>query len=109
MSIGNCIPVLQLRPGTHRKTLFEEFSEQVLSHVRNLLTPEDSSLAVKIKNERFGLNITLHNSEGKKLKIPDELRIKHAPALAKFLHRPAILKIFKVNLGLPIDPLQNLE
>jgi 1-acyl-sn-glycerol-3-phosphate acyltransferase len=109
MNVGNSIPGLQMQSGIPRKIIFEEYSEQVMSRVRALLLPEDPSLDVKIKNECFDLNITVQDLMGIEQEIPDELGIKHAPALAKFFHRPAILKIFKINLDLPIDALQNLE
>jgi hypothetical protein len=40
---------------------------------------------------------------------PNHLAIRHATALTKLLHRPAILKIFTSNLNLPTQPLQNLD
>jgi len=108
MSVGRCIPPLQLQHGIPRKVVFEEFSEKVMSRVRDLLLPDDPSLELKIKNERFDLKLSAKDFSGTEKNIPDELRIKHAPALAKFFHRPAILKIFKNNLDLPVSALQNL-
>ena len=41
--------------------------------------------------------------------IPAELEINHQVALTKFLHRPAILKIFRSNLNLTTEALENLD
>ncbi|KPL07645.1 hypothetical protein AMJ86_03605, partial [bacterium SM23_57] len=43
------------------------------------------------------------------VRIPNDLSIKNGGALAKFLHRPAILKIFRSNLKFPIEPLERIN
>lgn len=109
MKVGRVIPPLIENPDTPRKMLFEDYSEMVISEVRKLLLPDDPSLDVKIRDERFELEITIQNSMGVKQNIPDNLAISNVSALTKFLHRPTILKIFKENLQIPIDALENLD
>jgi 1-acyl-sn-glycerol-3-phosphate acyltransferase len=109
VKVGNTIPALELRSGAPRKTIFEDYSEKVMSQVRVLLLPGDPSLEVKIRDERFDLKVSVQNSLGDNPEIPENFRIHQKTAVAKFLHRPAILKIFKNNLELPIDVLQNIE
>jgi 1-acyl-sn-glycerol-3-phosphate acyltransferase len=109
MKVGCFIPPILESPGTPRKILFENFSEKVMDEVRNLLLPDDPSLDIKIKHERFKLELTIRNSNGVKQNIPQDLAIINATALTKLLHRPTILKIFKENLQLPIDSLENLD
>jgi len=109
MKVGDVIPHLIENQGTPRKLLFENFSENVMSEVRKLLLPDDPSLDIKIKDERFELEIKIRNSNGVKQNIPKNLGITNPQTLTKFLHRPTILKIFKENLRLPIDSLMNLD
>jgi hypothetical protein len=89
--------------------LFEDYSEQVLSKVRELVFPDDPSLQQKIKDERFELKISLLVEDSNEQRIPANLVIKHDTALTKFLQRPAILKIFRSNLKLSIDALEDLD
>ena len=109
MKVGKLIQPIEIKNGVPRKTIFESYAEQVLAGVRELLLPDDPSLGIKIKDEDFELKIELRDRNGKLREIPAELTIQHQKALAEFLHRPAILKIFKVNLNLPMDALQNLD
>ncbi len=107
MKVGDIISPIQITPGTPRKILFEDFAEYVMSQVRELLLPDDPSIQTNIKSERFELETSVWDNE-KEVAIPKELVINHKSALSKFFHRPAILKIFRSNLKLPITPLENL-
>ncbi len=107
--IGELIPPAKLSPGQRRKTYFEEYANYVMAQVRTLLPKDDPALDVKIKDERFELQIGAHNSAGQEVAIPPDLEISHPKALAKFLHRPMILKIFRVNLQLSIGAIERLH
>ncbi len=107
--MGELIPAAKLTPGLGRKTYFEEYANHVMAQVRNLLPEDDPALDVKIRDERFELEIGIQNSMGEEQSIPTDMVISHPAALAKFLHRPMILKIFRVNLKLPIDALEHLH
>jgi hypothetical protein len=109
MEIGHLIEPLVKQTGTPRKVLFENYSEYVMSQVRDLISPNDPSLHPTIKDEVFEMDVRIQDSEGKSYSIPDGLHLDHATALAMFLHRPAILKIFRSNLKLPIEALENLH
>lgn len=108
MRIGCPIESLVESPGIARKTLFENYSEFVMSQVRNLIPPGDPSTSPKIKDEWFELNVSAYDQNGNPKYIPEEVIITHTAGLAKFLHRPAIIKIFRSNLKLQIDALENL-
>jgi 1-acyl-sn-glycerol-3-phosphate acyltransferase len=109
MHVGSTIPKLQKQTGIPRKKLFENYSERVMTEVRKLVLPDDPSLQERIKDETFELSLTISDSSGNHPEIPAELEIDHPVALTKFLHRPAILKIFRSNLNLPTDALENLD
>jgi hypothetical protein len=80
-----------------------------MSEVRKLILPADPSLTPKIKDERFELRYFVQDQSGHQKVVPDHLQISHKNGLAKFLHRPAILKLFRSNLELPISVLEKLD
>ncbi len=108
MQIGQVISPAAIPPGKSRKAYLQEYADQVMEAVHQLVPQDQYTTEPEIINERFEMNITLYDENQNELPIPDRLRIQEAIALAKFLHRPAILKIFKVNLELPVEPLQTL-
>lgn len=109
MRIGNPIPAAKLPQGKPRKIYFQEYAAKVMEAVRALLPADDVTRQVRILNERFELEVALHGKDGNSIELPPELTIQHASALTKFLHLPAILKIFRKNLRMPIKALQNLD
>lgn len=109
MKIGHLIDPLVKQPATPRKVLFENYSEYIMVQVRKLILPDDPSLFPTIKDEWFELDVHLQDQDGKLQSIPDDLRLDHKADLARFLHRPPILKIFRSNLKLPIGALENLH
>jgi hypothetical protein len=109
MRIGKIIPPIEMLPTVPRKTSLENYSESVMNKVRDLILVNDPSTRVLIENERFNLSITVQDNNNFDKNIPPELAINHDAALAKLLHRPAILKLFQANLQLPIEVLRNLD
>ncbi len=108
MNVGDLISAARLPEGRARKVYFEEFSALVMGAVRDLLPAADETLR-PVVDERFELEIAARDTSGETVSHPMGLEITHKTALAKLLHRPTILKIFRANLRLPIDPLQNLD
>jgi 1-acyl-sn-glycerol-3-phosphate acyltransferase len=108
MKIGDTIPPLQIKTGIPRKIQFEDYSEFVMVKVRDLLLPDEPSIQDKIKDERFELKQSAWDGDCQ-VRIPNDLSINYGEALAKFLHRPAILKIFRSNLNFPIEPLEHIN
>lgn len=108
MKIGKVIPPIQEVENTPRKILFQNYAEEVMVKVRSLILPADPSLETVISNERFKLSIIVKDKDKTNIPIPEDKRIKHDTSLVKFLHRPAILKIFYANLSLPIEVLLNI-
>ena len=95
--------------GQARKAYLQDYATQVVEAIKALLPADDPTRQVRVVDERFELQVAVRGQDGSPERYPADLAIRHATALAKFLHRPAILKIFKSNLRLPIDPLQDLE
>jgi 1-acyl-sn-glycerol-3-phosphate acyltransferase len=109
MHVGQLIPAARLPEGQSRKAYFKAFATHVVEAIKALLPADDPTLQPRIFDERFQLCVAVKASDGSPETYPDDLAIRHPAALAKFLHRPAILKIFTSNLNLPTEPLQNLD
>jgi 1-acyl-sn-glycerol-3-phosphate acyltransferase len=109
MDIGQIIQPAQIPKGIPRKEYFQIYADQVMEEVHKLIPEEDYHAEPEIIDEEFDLEINVFDPSGKKIQIPEDLIIQHDLQLAKFLHRPALLKIFFVNLDLPAEPLQNLS
>lgn len=109
MNVGKPMPPAEPQPGEARRDFFQRYAEQVLDAINALRPDGDETPGDQIHDENFELQVTLHDEEDTLQEIPDGLRIHNARALAKLLHRPGILKIFRKNLRLPVAALQELE
>jgi 1-acyl-sn-glycerol-3-phosphate acyltransferase len=109
MKVGKAQPPISIPSGGNKKAALQDYASRIMEEVQALVPSGEGAAEPEIKGESFQLAIGLRDGEGNHLEIPPHLEISHPAALAKFLHRPAILKIFIVNLGLPVDPLQQLH
>lgn len=109
MRVGKPIPAARLPEGKPRKVYLQEYANRVMDAVRALAPPDVLQRQANVVDERFQLEIALKDASGNARPLPSHLTIDHARALAKFLHRPAILKIFRSNLEMPIQPLESLH
>jgi len=107
MRVGTLIPPASIPEGIARKSYFEQYAEKVMDAVHALRPADEPVPYARVKDETFSLEVSAQK-DGAIRAIPDDQRIEHREALAKFLHRPAILKIFTKNLQLPVQPLENL-
>lgn len=110
MTIGETLPAAHDQPGLARRAIFESYARKVLEAIKSLC-PEDalSQGSLGIENEHFELQVSTYDQDGNQIDYSRDLEIRHSQALAKLLHRPAILKIFCSNLNLPVEPLQDLS
>jgi hypothetical protein len=76
--------------------------------VRELIPVDDPMRRARVTDERFELDIDVQQADGSSESFPSDLEVVHATALAKLLHRPVVLKVFRENLQLPVGALQNL-
>jgi 1-acyl-sn-glycerol-3-phosphate acyltransferase len=109
MNIGEPLPAAEHTGDISRKVFFETYAARVMDAVNELVPPEDLVQMPKITDESFTLELAMSDGKGQKQDIPEELNIQHARELAKFLHRPAILKIFRRNLDMDIQALESLH
>lgn len=108
MRVGQVIPPAKIPEGKPRKEYLQEYADQVMEAVHQLVPQDLYTTEPEIIDERFEFKVTLLDQNQQPLQPPDHLRIQEALPLAKFLHRPAILKIFRINLQLPVESLQQL-
>lgn len=108
MKIGQLLPTAQPPERRTRKTYYQAFADQVMDAVHDLLPREKTQLP-SIENERFNLEIFVHRDGNAPQPLPTAMTPDHPKALAKLLHRPGILKIFRANLNLPVTPLEELH
>ena len=109
MHVGELIDPAVIPPGTPRKVYLGVYAEKVMEEVHQLVPREDYLSEPEIIDEWFELELTLMDQTGNEIPIPTQYEINQSAALAKFLHRPAILKIFQVNLDMPVESLQSLH
>jgi len=108
MTIGETISPVAPGDKKDRHTWLEQYARQVMDAVYSLLPSDQRQQIQQIEDEQFELQISLLDTENRPIENPSHLIIQHPVALAKFLHRPGILKIFRSNLHLPIAALQTL-
>ncbi len=108
MHVGQLLEPALLPPDQSRKIYLQDYADRVMEAVHQLVPQEDYQTEPEIVNERFRLLVKLADQSGNPLPLPAELAIEEDIPLAKILHRPAILKIFRVNLDLPVEPLEKL-
>jgi len=109
MVVGKPIPACKVPDGEDPRVVYHEFSEQVMDQVYGLLPEEMLAQMYDVASESFELRVEAVNEAREVVEIPPEQRIKHDQALALLLHRPGILKIFRVNLHLPVTPIEHLH
>lgn len=108
MHVGKPMEPAKLPSDTPRKVYLQDYADRVMEAVYQLVPREEYKTEPEIVNERFELSIELVDREGNQLPLPEELAIQEDKSLTKLLHRPAILKIFRVNLEIPVGPLESL-
>jgi hypothetical protein len=88
----------------------QEYAVRVMNEISALI-PEGEKVerGPRIENERFELEVIVQDANSGPQRVPDDLKIVHRTALAKLLHRPVILRIFRKNYEMPIEALQSLD
>lgn len=111
MTVGPLIPAATPAPGVALKDYLEDYAGQVMTAVNSLQSAEERARPPKIRDERFEFSLTVQTRAGQPVALPPELVFPEAEgqALAKLLHRPALMRVFSGNLGLPTSALQRLD
>jgi 1-acyl-sn-glycerol-3-phosphate acyltransferase len=109
MIVGELIPSFTENPALTLKQAYESYAADVMRQVFSLLPTDVLANMNDIVREEFVLEVNAVHATGSSVEIPEDAVIQYGQALAMLLHRPAILKIFKVNLKMPVGPLQRLH
>jgi 1-acyl-sn-glycerol-3-phosphate acyltransferase len=110
MRVGEMISPAKNTAAINHKQFLQKYATQVMDAVDALRPSDAVQQQVRMRDEQFRLIIDVMSKYGLwPVEIPDHLQIKNPEALAKLLHYPTILKIFKVNLHMKVDALQDLS
>lgn len=105
MIVGETIPPVAIADRSGRRSALEAYANHVMDRVHALRPAEMSAARPNIVAERYELQVTTPMN-GMGTEAPT---ISEAAALAQLLHTPAILKVLRHNLRLPVDPLAELD
>ncbi|MDX1992095.1 MAG: lysophospholipid acyltransferase family protein [bacterium] len=107
MHIGQMIaPIQENIAGKTRKQALLDGAAAVMSRVEALIPPHEK--VNRIYDEQFALLVEVEDAHGQPVPMPDHLRIHQPEALAKFFHRPVLLRTLGYNLRLPVKALQQI-
>lgn len=109
MVVGKIIPPVNMDQEKPRKVILGKYAERVMAAVRELIPEAKAPDRTAALDETFSLEIHVLDGEGRETGVPPGKEIQHPSMLARFLHNPAVLKIFRVNLDYPVQPLENLH
>ncbi len=105
MKYGDPIPPVEKVPEKNKKETLKNYSYKIWDVIDDLL-PEKQE---KISDVKFDLYVYLQDEEGKERKIPEHLQLMNKSYLGQFLHNPGVIKLFFINLELPVEVFKNLE
>lgn len=109
MNVGEVMPPVTLPAGVPRKQALRQAAARVMRAVEALIPPADRAQHPPIQDERFELRRQVRAADGTEVAVPAALTLRHPDALCKLFHRPAILRIFDHDLGLPVGALRELQ
>lgn len=109
ITVGKLIPPVSIPAQATPKEILHQYAERVMDAVDDLKPVSVRNQTDRIRDETFWLECQVADQSGKQIFLAPEIEIRHGAALAKLLHYPTILKIFKVNFRMPIDALQKLS
>lgn len=95
MKIGEPIPALKVSEGRMDKDQLMAYSRRVLDAIYDLISQEDKDLLPLEARHKLSLEIEGEGTQN----------VPWGPAFAHFLHSPALLKRFAVNLKFPVEAL----
>lgn len=109
MIVGEPIPACTVGEDDDIRQVYQQYSGAVMDQVFAQLPKSMLEEMYDIQWEKFDLIVKVTQSDGTPAEIPERLNIQHPEELALLLHRPGILKIFRVNLHMPVEPLEHLQ
>jgi len=109
MIVGEPIPACKVEMDDDIREVYAEYSEKVMDKVFAQLPASVLEELFDIEWETFSLSVEAVDAQGLIIEIPQSLEIKQQEALALLFHRPGILKIFRVNLHMPVESLEHLH
>jgi len=109
MYVGKVLPPASIPDGMAKKVYFQDHAAQVMEKVYQLVPTEDASPQEDISDEIFDFEISLIDSAGNQVDLPDDLDPKYKAELGRFFLLPLILDIFLINLELSVLPFMEID
>jgi 1-acyl-sn-glycerol-3-phosphate acyltransferase len=109
MIVGKPIAPCTVGSDEDIRQVYQEYSAMVMEKVFEQLPQSVREEMYDIRWEKFSMVTHAFDDQGRKVAIPAEVGIHHSEELALLLHRPGILKIFRVNLHMDIAAIEHLH
>jgi 1-acyl-sn-glycerol-3-phosphate acyltransferase len=108
MKVGELLPAVSLRPGMARREYLEKYATEVMEAVAALVPAEERRQPSRIEREQFELEVKVGGAGGGWESPAEGVEIEHKAGLARLLHSPGILKVFRKNLRMEVGALQDI-
>jgi len=108
MNVGDPLPPVKVteKNGSMKQQL-QNASDLIMSRVIDLVPNEDLEIFQKRVDETYQLEIDVFHHKAL-ITIPENLKIEHGPAYARFLFNPTMMDVLVRNLNLPIQPIKQV-
>jgi len=108
MKVGELLPAASPRAGMARREYLEKYATEVMEAVDALVPAEERRQPSGIDGERFELEVKVRGAGGGWESLAEGVEIEHEAGLARLLHSPGILKVFRKNLRMEVGALQDM-
>jgi len=109
MIVGKPIAACEVSKEQNIREVYENYSEMVMDQVFEQLPETILEELYDIEWEKFRLTVEASDEQHNQVEIPQSVDIQEKEALALLLHRPGIIKIFRVNLHMPVEHIEHLH
>jgi 1-acyl-sn-glycerol-3-phosphate acyltransferase len=108
MNVGQLVPPIQVSAGQSRKERYQQAAQELMQAVYDLIPEDMQEKPPELQYERFELRVAIRDAQQNLIDPPHEFALDHPQQIAKFLHRPAVIKIFAQDLNLDVAALQQV-
>jgi 1-acyl-sn-glycerol-3-phosphate acyltransferase len=111
MNIGEPIPPIQItQRDLSRKAALITGANLVMKHIQELIPIEEQIHRQVHTNQRFALEISVYEPDGRLIACPSKSELLHSQQLAQLFMQPVLMNVFVHNLRMMmVMPLQNLS
>jgi len=108
MNVGKIMPPVTLvDPDASLKSNLSQAANQIMGEINALIPEKDLRRFRRRVDETFELEIEVF-SRKTHLELPDEFKVQHGSAYARFMYNPTMMDVLVRNIHLPIKPLKTI-